>query len=83
MRTEQEYANLEAERIKALEAEHAKKLAIVSDGYNLLSDKIAKADAVVEAAIGLNFGEDWNKGTHAKIYRSKLRAAIEQYQKGE
>lgn len=36
-------------------------------------DKIV---ALVEAAHGLSFGEDWNNGTHAKIHRPKLLAAL-------
>jgi hypothetical protein len=32
--------------------------------------------SIVEAAKGLAHGEDWNKGTHAKIYRPKLIAAL-------
>lgn len=31
---------------------------------------------VVECARGLSVGEDWNNGTHAKIYRPKLLAAL-------
>jgi len=31
---------------------------------------------IVEAAKGLAHGEDWNNGTHARIYRPKLIAAL-------
>ena len=31
---------------------------------------------IAEAAKGLAYGEDWNNGTHAKIYRPKLLAAL-------
>ena len=31
---------------------------------------------IVEAAKGLAHGKDWNNGTHAKIYRPKLIAAL-------
>ena len=33
-------------------------------------------DGIVDAARGLSFGEDWNNGTHAKIYRHKLIEAV-------
>jgi hypothetical protein len=36
----------------------------------------AQVMALVEAARGLSFGEDWNNGTHAKIYRPKLLKAL-------
>lgn len=32
--------------------------------------------ALVNAAEGMSHGEDWNNGTHAKLYRNKLLAAI-------
>lgn len=31
---------------------------------------------VAKAAHGLSFGVDWNKGTHAEIYRPKLIEAL-------
>lgn len=31
---------------------------------------------VARAAHGLSFGVDWNKGTHAEIYRPKLIEAL-------
>ncbi len=33
-------------------------------------------EKIIEAAKGLAMGEDWNNGTHAKIYRPQLLAAI-------
>lgn len=38
------------------------------------------AAAVVEAAKGLSIGTDWNKGTHADIYRPQLLASLTAYE---
>lgn len=40
------------------------------------ADEIDRLQAVVAAAEGLCFGEDWNNGTHAKIHRPRLIAAL-------
>jgi len=40
------------------------------------------SDDVVDAAMGLAMGEDWNNGTHAKIYRPKLLKALSALKKG-
>lgn len=53
-------------RIAELEAREAALLA-----------KLKVAEEVIETARGLSFGEDWNNGTHAKIYRSKLLEALD------
>jgi len=39
-----------------------------------------KAQVLVEAVKGLSFGVDWNKGTHAKLYRPKLLKALAEYE---
>jgi len=41
-----------------------------------LRERLAKFDALYDAASGMSRGVDWNKGTHAKAYRSKLVAAV-------
>lgn len=41
--------------------------------------RLAAAEKVVEAVRGLSFGEDWNNGTHAKIYRPQIRPALSAY----
>ena len=74
------------DRIKALEAETVRLQAAWDSSFKQAmanGQKLAKAGAVIEAAKGLVFGEDWNNGTHAQIYRPKLIAAIAAYQKGE
>jgi hypothetical protein len=35
-----------------------------------------RVKALVEAAHGLSFGEDWNAGTHAKMHRERLLSAV-------
>ena len=39
-------------------------------------ETIEKLQAVFDAAKGLCFGEDWNNGTHAMVYKQKLRDAV-------
>ena len=39
-------------------------------------ETIEQLQAVFDAAKGLCFGEDWNNGTHAMIYKQKLRDAV-------
>jgi hypothetical protein len=43
-----------------------------------LANHAAEIEALVRAAHGLSFGEDWNNGTHAKThgYREKLLQAL-------
>jgi hypothetical protein len=40
------------------------------------ADTIAQLREIEAAAKGLAHGEDWNNGTHAKIYRPQLLAAL-------
>lgn len=49
------------------------------NAINGLTSRLAAAEKVVEAVRGLSFGEDWNNGTHAKIYRPQIRAALSAY----
>ena len=46
------------------------------DEIKRLRERLAKFDALYDAASGMSRGVDWNKGTHAKAYRSKLVAAV-------
>lgn len=39
-------------------------------------EELAALRPIADAAKGLAHGEDWNNGTHAKIYRPKLIAAL-------
>lgn len=42
------------------------------------ADRIEALEAVLDAAHGLSFGEDWNTGNHATVhgYRKKLLVAL-------
>lgn len=48
-----------------------------------LQSQLSVAKEVVNAALGLSYGTDWNKGTHAIThgYRQKLLNALAKYQK--
>jgi len=76
----------QAERIKALEAEHAKQLSIVRDDYPLLCGRLAKANAVIlQAKIALEEAVAYST-IYIKIFPANQRtalAAIEAYQTGE
>lgn len=47
-----------------------------ADALEAMEKRVAELEAVRDAAKGLANGEDWNNGTHAKIYRPKLIAAL-------
>lgn len=53
-----------------------------ADRSKALESEVERQRKVIEAAKGLSFGVDWNKGTHAKIYRPRLLAAIAELEKG-
>lgn len=44
---------------------------------------IAAAEKIINAVRGLAFGTDWNKGTHAEIYRPKLLAELAEFDKAK
>lgn len=46
-----------------------------------MGEAAEKFKSVIDAAIGLSKGVDWNKGAHAKKYRPKLLKALEEYQR--
>lgn len=41
-----------------------------------VNEELAILRPIADAAKGLAHGTDWNNGTHAKIYRPKLIAAL-------
>ena len=48
-----------------------------------LEEQVAELREIVDLAVGLSHGTDWNNGTHATKYRWKLEQAITAMQKGE
>lgn len=44
---------------------------------------IEAAEKIINAVRGLAFGTDWNKGTHAEIYRPKLLAELAEFDKAK
>ena len=81
------------EQLRESAAEHDKAADTCNDwsrtAYQLKADQLrahaaaleenAKLRAIEHEAYGLTFGEDWNKGTHAKAHRAKLIALVKAY----
>lgn len=46
-----------------------------------LADNAGVLLELISSLEGLNYGEDWNNGTHAEIYRPFLKTAIDKWRK--
>jgi hypothetical protein len=69
-------ARKQAHTARSNENTMRKHLAQIAKERDRLASEISRMKPLVDAAIGLSLGDDWNNGTHAKIHRPRLMSAL-------